>query len=141
MGTGRDYAVVGGPDGQIAAVRNAIGSVRGMAVEVECDVPLSQSASWPADVRAAAEVLCERSVSTRGRSSQYRQTGMLSAASEETWRAFVTFAPYAFDASVFGSSGRPVIHLADEGQSCVVAGDSGTIDQLLSLGIEIELLD
>jgi hypothetical protein len=134
------YTVVGGPEGQAAAVRTAIDAVREQADKFECDLPLSERSAWPAEVIQAAEVLISASVATRGQSDDYRQTGILKAAATDLWDAFATFAPYAYDASVWNADGRVILSAADEGQSCVVLADLEALTRLRASGIMLEPL-
>jgi hypothetical protein len=100
-----------------AACRLILSTLRGNAAEYETDIPVT-SADWPPDVSAAAEVL--RDVASRnGRVEEggYAQTGLVEIGSQETWSAFVAFAPWAYDATVWDGNGRSIVSLADEGQS------------------------
>jgi hypothetical protein len=51
-------------------------------------------------------------------------------ADDETWVAFVEFAPYAYDASVWGRDGRKLIALSDCARSIVVEVDLAEVDPL-----------
>jgi hypothetical protein len=50
----------------------------------------------------------------------YAQTGVLRNAGADAWDAFVTFAPYACDATVWDIDGRRIAELSDEGTAIVV---------------------
>jgi hypothetical protein len=113
----------------VEACRLVLDAVRGSAIKYETDIPIDD-ADWPEDVAAAAEVL--RRVARRtGRVDKggYAQTGVVRAG-DESWAAFVTFAPWAYDAGVWGDAGE-LVSLADEGQSIVVRLDG---DQLEAVG-------
>jgi hypothetical protein len=56
---------------------------------------------------------------------------VVSASDREDWEAFVCFAPYAFDAAVWGAGSR-LVHLADEDRSLVVHLNSVEREQLES---------
>jgi hypothetical protein len=88
----------------------------------ECDVPWSQQQGWPDEVREAAERLGALR-STRRSSDVYWQTGVIRRTDDSTWRAFVTFAPFAYDASASDMNGRRLVDLADEGTSLVARLD------------------
>jgi hypothetical protein len=49
----------------------------------------------------------------------YAQTGALRNVDAGAWAAFVTFAPYAYDASVWDPDGRRIASLSDEGTGIV----------------------
>jgi hypothetical protein len=73
----------------------------------------------PVDVVQAAEHL--QSVSRkRRRDPNYGQTGVLRREAETTWRAFVTFAPWALDATVWAADHDDVASLADCSHSIVL---------------------
>jgi len=86
----------------------------------ECDIPWSQVRGWPSDVRAAAEDLSALRRPRRSTNDSYRQTGVIQRTDDSIWGAFVTFAPYAFDAAAWGVDARELIDVADEGTSLVV---------------------
>lgn len=82
---------------------------------------MSQEADWPPAVRAAARRLLTHSKHGHGENESYRRTGIISATDEDHWDAFVTFAPYAYDASVWGADSiLPLVQLSDEGTSLAV---------------------
>ncbi|WP_328991397.1 hypothetical protein OG394_34515 [Kribbella sp. NBC_01245] len=111
-------------DEVVSVCRSVLTAVQGRAVEFECDVPgdpgnRSDTGDWPEDVRAAARVL--RSLpSARIERGGYGQTGVVEGASGRVREAFVTFAPWAFDASVWSADAGAPVRLADEGTSLVV---------------------
>lgn len=93
------------------------------AAEFEADIPWSQAAAWPPDVRDAAEVLVTASGRTHT-GEPYQQTGMMKRSDHAIWQAFAIFAGYAYDASVWSDSRvLPIVSLADEGTSVVVRLD------------------
>jgi hypothetical protein len=111
----------------VEVCRLVLGVVQATATEYETDIPVGDI-EWPVEVAAAAEVL--RGVARRaGRVEKggYAQTGMVPASAggaDGTWAAFVTFAPFAYDAGVWGDAGE-LLSLADEGQSIAVRLDGG----------------
>lgn len=111
-------------DEVVSVCRSVLTALRRRAAEFECDIPgdpdnSSDTGDWPDDVRAAARVL--RSLpKARIQRGGYGQTGVVKDASDEVWGAFVTFAPWAFDATVWAADARTLVHLADEGTALVV---------------------
>lgn len=110
-------------DEVVSVCREVLTALRHRAAEFECDVPGDpdkprDAGDWPDEVRAAARVL--RSLPTaRTERGGYGRTGVVKGASDQVWEAFVTFAPWAFDASVWADVGT-LVHLADEGTALVV---------------------
>ncbi len=105
---------------EIDICRFALRMLADEARAFQCDIPWSQAADWPAEVRAAAHRLSKNSIGPRrGENDGYRQTGAVSAMESDDWSAFVTFAPYAFEASVWSERSRELASLADEGASLV----------------------
>ncbi|GAA0939202.1 hypothetical protein GCM10009554_28750 [Kribbella koreensis] len=106
--------------------------VRAGVAKYETDLPVADG-EWPVEVAAAAEVL--RGVAGRtGRVEKggYAQTGLVRAdaaagGNEETWAAFVTFAPWAYDAGVWGEVGE-LVSLSDEGRSIAVRLDGDQVE-------------
>jgi crotonobetainyl-CoA:carnitine CoA-transferase CaiB-like acyl-CoA transferase len=101
-------------------VRLILRTVKGSVDRYETDMPVA-SADWPSGVVSAAEVL--RGVAARtGRVERggYAQTGIVAYADDQVWSAFVEFAPWAYDATVWNSAGHDIVSLADEAQSIVV---------------------
>ncbi|MFC0627776.1 hypothetical protein [Kribbella deserti] len=113
----------------VEACREILSALRHHAGRFECDIPgdpdtpvdeaaPTSSDEWPDDVRAAARVL--RSLpKARIEPGGYAQTGVQTVDSEEVWAAFVTFAPWAFDAAVWGEDWGTIAHLTDEGSMSV----------------------
>ncbi|WBQ06784.1 hypothetical protein [Kribbella sp. CA-293567] len=87
----------------------------------ETDVP-GGGDDWTPEVAAAAEVL--RQVASRnGRVEgqyDYAETGVMKFVRDEVWSAFVTFAPWAYDATVWSDTEGDIVSLSDEGQSAFV---------------------
>ena len=100
-------------------IRLLIGLLDEEAAKYECDLPFSRQADWPLEVREAASLLASLRAPKSQENAHYRQTGVHERSDAEVWGAFVTFAPYAFDASVWDPAGHQVLSLADEGTSVV----------------------
>jgi hypothetical protein len=104
----------------VEACRLLLRTVEVGAKWCQTDIP-ADCEDWPPDVVAAAEVL--RQIASRnGRVEglyDYAQTGVIEVARDEVWSAFVTFAPWAYDATVWNGA-RVIVSLADEGQSTFV---------------------
>ncbi|MEV4266967.1 hypothetical protein [Kribbella sp. NPDC049584] len=101
-------------------VRLTLRTVQGSVDRYETDIPVA-SADWPPDVISAAEVL--RGVAARtGRVERggYAQTGIVAYADDQVWSAFMEFAPWAYDATVWNSAGDDIVSLSDEAQSIVI---------------------
>ncbi|MEV6413307.1 hypothetical protein [Kribbella sp. NPDC051718] len=124
---GRQRYVVDGDgwdDAEIVeACRLVLGAVQATATEYETDIPIDD-ADWPVEVAVAAEVL--RGVAKRVEKGGYAQTG-IRRGGDEIWSAFVTFAPWAYDATVWGDAGE-LVSLADEGQSIAVRLDGAQVE-------------
>lgn len=115
----------------VEACRLILRTLRSGAIEFETDIPTTDAA-WPEDVAAAADYM--RSIAARtGRTEEagYAQTGVLRV-SDETWSAFATFAPWAYDATVWDSDHRPIVYLADEGQSMTLQLERRQYDAIAS---------
>jgi hypothetical protein len=100
-------------DEQIAACRSALELVGADAGQFQCDVPWGQRAKWPDEVGDAAVHL----VPVR---SGYQTSGWISDFNLETWQAFVMFAPYAYSADVWTTTGAFLAEVNDEGTSVTV---------------------
>ncbi|MEV8373736.1 hypothetical protein AB0P21_13405 [Kribbella sp. NPDC056861] len=104
----------------VEACRAVLSAAQGTAAEYRVDVPAVE-ADWPPEVLAAAEVLRAAAGQTgRVDKGGYARTGRLPVAADETWAAFLVFAPWAYDATVWNDRGQPTVSLADESQSIVV---------------------
>jgi hypothetical protein len=103
----------------------------------ECDIPgdPEKPADWPApEVATAARLL--RSFPNRRRrieNDSYAGSGDLPAEREDLWAAFVTFAPHAFDATVWDIHGHAIVYLADEAQSIVVRLTPDQVNELATI--------
>ena len=108
---------------RVAAVQAALNLVAGEVIQAETDIPWGNRGSWPDDVLHAAERLRDQYVpETRrvaGEAEGYLQTGVATT-DPDSLQAFITFAPYAFDAT-FWAEGRTSASLAYEGTSVVVS--------------------
>lgn len=87
----------------------------------ETDIPWTAAADWPDIVRQAAEFLSSLREPSRGEDVLYRRTGEVPTDDEQAWEAFLTFAPYAYDASAWSAESEPIAALADAGESVVAA--------------------
>jgi hypothetical protein len=131
-GAGRDRADL------VRSCRLVLQTVEADASQYETDIP-ADSDEWPAEVVAAAKVLREVAART-GRvegDNLYAQTGIVEAASDAVWSAFVTFAPWAYDATVWNLAGDDIVSLADEGHSILVRL---TPDQYAAIAAELTLV-
>lgn len=103
--------------GPVEACRLVLAVTAGDRTGFEVDVPWTEAAHWPAEVEDAA-----RTLATLGRvsprSEMYAQTGLVHMPTDAMWAAFDAFAPYAYDASVWGD-GVELVSLADCGESVV----------------------
>jgi hypothetical protein len=116
---------------EVDVCRFALRLVAEDAKTFEADIPLSRATDWPTSVRKAAERLSRHATGSRDEGEYYKKTGVVSASDHEDWEAFVCFAPYAFDATVWGAD-RRLVDLADEGTSLVVHLSSVEREQLES---------
>lgn len=98
------------------ACRAALTAISGEAHKYECDIPFSSSPRWPVDVLRAASCLRDAS-RKRNRDPAYVQTGVLANDDPTRWNAFVTFAPWALDASVWTRDYENLAALSDEADS------------------------
>jgi hypothetical protein len=97
----------------------------------ETDIPWSEAPRWPSDVRAAAEILSGLREPAQNENELYRQTGVVAATDARTWEAFLTFAPYAYDASVWDEGADELVALNDSAEAIVA---SLTADQADTVG-------
>jgi hypothetical protein len=104
----------------VLACRLILRTVEDDASRCETDIPATRP-DWPPDVRAAAGVLLGVAAQRgRAESPSYARTGVIEVTHDEVWSAFVTFAPWAYDASVWNAAADHIVSLADEGCSIVV---------------------
>lgn len=127
----------------VSAIRTVLELITPLASSVECDLPFSRVDRWPLEVRQAAQELANVSARRQHRrdTEQYGQTGVLDVELSGAWESFVTFAAFAYDASVWDDKSDVVVALADEGQSCVVLVDDAYAQRLRQLGLRIRPLD
>jgi hypothetical protein len=105
----------------VEACRLILRAVEVSAKRCETDIP-ANGEDWPPDVLSAADILrqiASRTGRVEGR-YDYAQTGVIEVARDEIWSAFVTFAPWAYDATVWNPAGNDIVSLGDEGQSVFV---------------------
>ena len=93
----------------------------------EADIPSTAAAGWPEDVRRAADFLTSLRERSRGETALYRRTGEVPNGHERAWRQFVTFAPYAYDASAWSANSQQIAALADAAESIVAALTPGQV--------------
>ncbi|HEX5533999.1 MAG TPA: hypothetical protein VFX33_09695 [Actinomycetales bacterium] len=86
----------------------------------ETDIPWEQREQWPEQVAEAASRLRNHFVPQAEHGAPYSQTGVRSVADAQIREDFITFAPYAYDATFWGPDHQEVATLADEGQSFVI---------------------
>ena len=99
---------------EIAVCRLILRTVAADVHQYETDVPVADP-DWPAEVAAAADAL--RAV---GRTDRHGYTMSGTIRTTDLWPAFVTFAPYAYDATVWNASHHDIVSLSDEARSIVV---------------------
>lgn len=104
-------------DVEVDACRLGLQLLRHRASTFGCDIPFGEEAAWPPEVRVAAHRLARHSKGRRGGNDGYKMIWRVSTVDTDDWDAFVTFAPYAFDASVWADDCTYVADLADEGTS------------------------
>jgi hypothetical protein len=107
-------------DAEIAACRTALELVAPEVGTFETDIPMAGLHAQPEQVAAAARHLGTHSKGRPDEGDAYRATGVISAENAEDWQALVIFAPFAYDATVWGRSSEELVSLADEGTSLVV---------------------
>ncbi|KAB2807191.1 hypothetical protein F9L07_27260 [Pimelobacter simplex] len=104
---------------EVDACRFALSLFSDTALVFETDIPLDMQVDWTPPVRSAAHRLLTPAKHRSGESDSYRRSGIVAADSRADW-AFVTFAPYAYNASVWSEDPIPLVSLAEEGTSLVV---------------------
>jgi hypothetical protein len=112
------------------ACRVALAAVSADADRYECDIPFSPE--WPADVVRAASYLRDAS-RKRPRDPAYVQTGVLTNDDPARWTAFVTFAPWALDASVWTKKHEHLVSLTDEAESMALELTSDQHDAIAAV--------
>jgi hypothetical protein len=105
---------------RIAAIYDVLDVVAPCVTSAETDMPWGIHHTWPPDVALVADRLRGRFVSEQARASDYLQTGVQTLRDDEARSDFMTFAPYALDATFWGDD-AVLAELADEGSSLVVA--------------------
>jgi hypothetical protein len=95
--------------------RTVLMALESVVATFEADIPWTQASGWPADVRAAAEVLASLPGAKGDRTCA--RTGLTRRGDDRVWRAFATFAGYAYDASAWPDEPRTVVSLSDGGTS------------------------
>ena len=104
-----------------AACRCVLTAVAEDITTFETDIPWSAASEWPTDVSQAAELLSALKEPSSGEDQLYRRTGEVPRTNEDAWAAFITFAPFAYDASTWGRESQQITALADAGESVVAA--------------------
>lgn len=104
----------------LEAVARALTIVREGATSAETDMPWSEFANWPHEVQEAATRLRDRHIRVDQRHQDYLQTGVVDPLDDQDRDDFLTFAPHALDATIWGDDGL-LAELADEGTSLVIA--------------------
>jgi hypothetical protein len=124
------YVLDCAPDDRDGALRSCLRCVEAAVAEFECDLPVSQSD--PPEVQQSAAVLLRVA---RRANSPMPATGVLSAGDPAVWEAFVVFAPYALDGSVWtvGGDGRPAVSFSDVGTAVSVRLDADQHRRLLDV--------
>lgn len=119
--------------------RACLSAIADAAETFETDLPFSRAEDWTVPVRDAAERLARHAQGRRNESDHYKRTGVVPSSDAEDWEAFVAFAPYAFDGTVW-SQGGPLAELADEGQSLVVHLSQRERDDLRALDPSLRIV-
>lgn len=101
-----------------AAVRQTLDLVVAVMARAETDIPWHNREQWPPDVADAARLLRDRYVTRKKQDDEYLQTGV-QAVDDESRRAFATFAPYAYDCTLWSDEGD-LASVNDEGDSLVI---------------------
>lgn len=100
------------------AIRRTLDLVLPSVVRAETDIPWHKHQEWPSEVVDAARLLRDRYIDSAGQHEQYLQTGV-QAVDDASRQAFATFAPYAYDCTLWGDEGD-LASVNDEGDSLVV---------------------
>lgn len=99
-------------------------------MRAETDIPWHKHDGWPSEVADAARLLRDRFVREGKRHEEYLQTGVQDV-DGSTRRAFTTFAPFAYDFTLWGEEGE-LASINDEGDSLVVFLTPAEADELRS---------
>lgn len=89
---------------RVGVLRQALDIVSGSVTHAETDIPWHKRGDWPADVVKAADLLCGLFVPDAETHGEYVQTGV-QPVDEATREAFIAFAPYAYDCTLWGPGG------------------------------------
>ena len=104
----------------------------------ETDIPWGAADEWPDIVRRAADLLSSLREPSRGEDASYRRTGEVPRHDEQAWQAFLTFSPYAYDASAWSADSHQIAQLADAAESIVIALTPEQLDAVThSLGRDV----
>lgn len=117
----------------VQACRHVLTAVSADIASFECDIPWSQVKEWPAEVQAAAENLASLGKRGGGPDDEYGRTGVVSSWEADQWAAFVSFVPYAFDATCWDKDFHTVVSIADTAHSIVAYLTSDVAEDLNSL--------
>jgi hypothetical protein len=117
-----------------AAAAQALSLLRPVATKAQTDIPWTRPEHWPPDVLEAAERLRDRHVSQDARHKNYMCTDEVDLVDEQDRDDFLTFAPHALDATIWGPEGE-LAEVSDRGWSLVV---SLTASEAEALGRTLE---
>jgi len=130
-----DWRPSGSTDGT-DALRQCLRLIEGNVWQFECDLPDGESD--PPEVQLAASTL---TTVARWPDRIPPATGTLKPGDPAVWEAFVTFAPFALDGSVWThGDGRPVVSFSDQGTSIAVRLDSDQAQRLSDLVAPAQLV-
>lgn len=102
----------------VEAARAALTLVASEMASAETDIPWDERGDWPVDVVEAAHRLSDRF--GQRLDEQYVQTGVRAVTDRQVREDFITFAPYAHDATFWREDYAAVASLADKGTSFVI---------------------
>ena len=128
---------------RLAATRHALALVAPGATAAETDIPWHLHDTWPAEVANAAERLRVRFVREDQHTQDYMRTGIRPLTDSQVRHDFMIFAPYAFDATLWGEA-IILASLADEGASLVVSlteDERDALERAAGLGRVVTLKD
>lgn len=106
-------------DQEIEACRAALQFVRPNVHRFQCDVPWDNKVLWPGEVVEAATALAPLPQNFTPKQT-YQLTGWITGFAEDTWNAFVTFAPFSFGADAWTADMEWLIDVDDEGTSLAI---------------------